>query len=327
MYEQFYGLSARPFDLTPNPKYLVLTSQHREALSNLEYGITNRTGVTLLLGEAGTGKTTIIRAAIERQPTPTYCVHIHNPALTRAEFVQMLAAQFSLSDHARISKTDLLIELEQLFRQRHAAGERTVLIVDEAQSLPSVLLEEIRLLSNIETNDEKLLSIVIAGQPELAARLNDQSLRQLKQRIALRCELRPLPVRDCMVYVASESPPSAVPAEIFTREAVALIHEFARGIPRTINVIADNALLGGLGRGQRLVTRDLVREVCRDFDIAPVPGAATRAATRREPLPVASPRPASAVPRPSHGANASAAPEPAWSMRPRRRAAGSATRA
>ena len=191
----------------------------------------------------------------------------------------MLAAQFSLSEHARTSKTDLLLELEQLFRQRHEAGERTVLIVDEAQSLPSVLLEEIRLLSNIETNDEKLLSIVIAGQPELAARLNDQSLRQLKQRIALRCELRPLLVRESAVYIASRiAAAGGVPAEMFTREAVMLIHEFSRGIPRTINVIADNALLGGFAKGQRLVTRELVREVCRDFDIAPPPGAAPRAA-------------------------------------------------
>ena len=162
MYERFYGLNARPFDLTPNPRYLVLTSQHREALNNLEYAIANRTGVTLLIGEAGTGKTTVIRAAVERQSTLTHCVHLHNPALTRAEFVQMLAAQFALSDRARTSKTDLLLELEQLFQRHHAAGERTVLIVDEAQSLPSMLLEEIRLLSNIEANDEKLLSIVIA---------------------------------------------------------------------------------------------------------------------------------------------------------------------
>src|SRR6185436_9370982 len=161
MYEHFYGLNARPFDLTPNPRYLVLTSQHREALNNLEYAIANRTGVTLLIGEAGTGKTTVIRAALERQSTLTHCVHLHNPALTRAEFVQMLAAQFSLSERARTSKTDLLLELEQLFQRHHDAGERTVLIVDEAQSLPSMLLEEIRLLSNIEANDQKLLSIVI----------------------------------------------------------------------------------------------------------------------------------------------------------------------
>jgi general secretion pathway protein A len=291
MYENFYGLSARPFDLTPNPRYLVLTSQHREALSNLEYAIANRTGVTLLVGEAGTGKTTIIRAAIERQPTLTHCVHLHNPALTRSEFVQMLAAQFSLGERARTSKTDLLLELEQLFRQHYDAGERTVLIVDEAQSLPSMLLEEIRLLSNIEANDEKLLSIVIAGQPELATRLNDQSLRQLKQRIALRCELRPLPLRDSVDYIASRiTAVGGVPAQVFTREAVTLIHEFSRGIPRTINVIADNALLGGFAREQRLVTRDLVREVCRDFDITLPPTDAPDAPRRRGTVPLLAPR-------------------------------------
>jgi len=293
MYESFYGLSARPFELTPNPRYLVLTSEHREALSNLEYAISNRTGIALLLGEAGTGKTTIIRAAIEKQPLPTHCVYIHNPALTRVEFVHMLAAQFGLSENAQRSKTELLLELEQLFRKRRDAGERTVLIVDEAQSLPSVLLEEIRLLSNIETNDEKLLSIIIAGQPELAARLSEQSLRQLKQRIALRCELRPLSMRESGVYIASRiSAAGGVPAEVFTREAVTLIHEFSRGIPRTINVISDNALLGGFAKGQRLVTRDLVREVCRDFDIAPPTTTREQQPTRKEPMatPPAPPR-------------------------------------
>src|SRR4029450_10769328 len=159
MYEHFYGLNARPFDLTPNPRYLVLTSQHREALNNLEYAIANRTGVSLLIGEAGTGKTTVIRAAVERQSTLTHCVHLHNPALTRAEFVQMLAAQFSLSERARSSKTDLLLELEQLLRRRRDAQEMAVLIVDEAQTLTSELLEEVRLLTNIETDAEKLLSL------------------------------------------------------------------------------------------------------------------------------------------------------------------------
>src|SRR5262245_62033424 len=130
MYEQFFGLRARPFDLTPNPRYLVLTGEHREALSNLEYAIGNRTGIALLLGEAGTGKTTVFRAAIDNQSTPTHCVHLHNPALTRVEFVHMLAAQFSLTERARASKTEMLLELEQLFRERHDHGERTVLIVD-----------------------------------------------------------------------------------------------------------------------------------------------------------------------------------------------------
>jgi general secretion pathway protein A len=286
MYEQFYGLDARPFDLSPDPRYLVLTDIHREALSNLEYAIASRKGVTLLLGEAGTGKTTIIRAAVSKQPARTHCVHLHNPALTRIEFVSMLAAQFSLSESARTSKTDLLLELEQLLRRRRDVDERTLLIVDEAQSLPLALLEEVRLLTNIETNDEKLLSLVIAGQPELAKRLNEQSLCQLKQRIALRCQLRPLTMRESVAYIAKRiAAAGGVPAQVFTREAVILIHEYSRGIPRTINVIADNALLGGFAKEQRIVTRQVVVEVCRDFDIGTPPPA-----VRQESAAVALPR-------------------------------------
>ena len=131
MYEQFYELDARPFDLSPDPRYLVATTIHREAISNLEYGIASRKGITLLVGEAGTGKTTAIRAAIERQPARTHCVHLHNPALTRDEFIKMLAAQFSLSPQAQVSKTDLLLELEVLLRKRRETGETTILIVEQ----------------------------------------------------------------------------------------------------------------------------------------------------------------------------------------------------
>lgn len=269
MYEQFYGLRERPFDLTPDPRYLVGTAVHREALSNLQYAIASRKGITLLVGEAGTGKTTVIRAAIEKQPERTLCVHLHNPALTRVEFVEMLAVRFGLSERARTSKTGLLLELEELLRKRREANETTVLIVDEAQSLPIELLEEIRLLTNIETNEEKLLSLVIAGQPEVATRFTEDSLRQLKQRIALRCELRPLNLTESVEYMAGRiAAAGGRPAQIFTREAVLLIHERSRGIPRTINVIADNALVSGFAAEQSPVTTQLVREVCLDFDIA-----------------------------------------------------------
>jgi hypothetical protein len=174
----------------------VLTAAHREALSSIEYGIASRKGITLLVGEAGLGKTTVIRAALARAQSRVHCVHLHNPALTRDEFIEMLAAMFDLSAAARRSKAVLLLELESLLRQREAAGETTVLIVDEAQSLPLELLEEVRLLANIETNERKLLSVIMAGQPELAARLNEQALRQLKQRVALRCTLRPLTAQE-----------------------------------------------------------------------------------------------------------------------------------
>lgn len=274
MYEQFFGFRERPFDLTPNPRFVVMTPAHREALSNLEYGILSRKGITMLLGEAGTGKTTVIRTAIERQPTRVWCVHIPNPALTRDEFVEMLATKFELSDHARVSKATLLLELEALLMQRRAAGETTVLIIDEAQSLPHDLLEEVRLLANIETNEEKLLSVIIAGQPELSERLNDDSLRQLKQRVALRCDLGVLSLAETAAYLAGRiRAAGGVGAQVFTREAVTLIFERSSGIPRTINVLADNALLSAFAVGERPVTRQTVLDVCQDFDLQEAPGA------------------------------------------------------
>jgi general secretion pathway protein A len=268
MYESFYGFRERPFDLTPNPRFLVMTDVHREALSNLEYGIASRTGITLLVGDAGTGKTTLIRTALERQPARVHCVHLQNPALTRAEFVEMLAWRFELSDRAKESKTLLLLELEEVLKRRADAGESTVLLIDEAQSLPRDILEEIRLLANIETNERKLLSVVMAGQPEVTSLLNDDSLRQLKQRVALRCELRPLTLQETAGYIAGRiRSAGGVGAQVFTREAVTLIHERSRGIPRTISVICDNALLTGFATGQRPVNSSTVREVCHDFDL------------------------------------------------------------
>ena len=293
MYERFYGLTARPFDLTPDPKFLVVTEVHQEALSNLEYAISSRKGITLLVGDAGTGKTTVILAAIEKQSERIHCVHLHNPALTREEFVEMLAAQFSLSERARASKTDLLIELEQLLKQRREAGETTVLIVDEAQSLPYELLDEIRLLSNIETTSEKLVTLIVAGQPEIAERLNGAAFRQFKQRTALRCSLRPLSLNESVGYLASRiRAAGGTPAEVFTREAVVLIHEYSRGIPRTINVIADNALLGGFAAQQRPIRMQLIRDVCLDFDVS-------------APRSVAEPRPATSTPRAARPLSAS----------------------
>ncbi len=206
-------------------------------------------------------------------------MHLHNPTLTRHEFVEMLAAHFDLSNDARLSKTSMLLELEGLLRERRDHGETTVLIVDEAQSLPLDLLEEVRLLANMETDDAKLLSVIIAGQPELSVRLNETRLRQLKQRVALRCELRPLTEKETAGYLAGRiAAAGGAGSEVFTREAVGLIHARARGIPRTISVIADNALLGGFAAGQRPVGTQIVRDVCRDFDLNPSNDAAQAAA-------------------------------------------------
>jgi type II secretory pathway predicted ATPase ExeA len=281
MYEQFFGFRERPFDLTPNPRYLVLTEAHQEALNNLEYGIASRKGITLLVGEAGSGKTTVIRAAIEKQSVRVHAVHLHNPTLSRAEFSEMLSARFALSPDAARSKTAMLLELERLLTDRSAAGETTVLIVDEAQSLPLDLLEEIRLLANIETNDQKLLSVIIAGQPELVGRLNEPALRQFKQRVSLRCELRSLTLDETARYLDGRvKSAGGAGADVFTRDSVALIHQHAHGLPRLISVIADNALLGAFAAGQQPVTAEVVRDVCKDFDLSAMPTAAPQGDVR-----------------------------------------------
>jgi general secretion pathway protein A len=270
MYERFFGLRERPFDLTPNPRFLVMTDGHREALSNLEYAIAARKGITLLLGDAGCGKTTIIRTAIERQPSRVHCVHVTNPALTRDEFVETLATQFQLSDAARNSKATLLRELAALLTRRRDADETTVLVIDEAQSLSNELLEEIRLLANIETADDKLISLILAGQPELSEQLNQAALRQFKQRVALRCELRPLTAPETLAYLAGRvRAAGGVASRIFTREAATLLHQYSGGIPRLVNVLADNTLLTAFGKQSTQITSQLVSDVAKDFNLAP----------------------------------------------------------
>lgn len=267
MYQRFYGLRELPFELTPNPRYLYLTPRHREALSNLEYGLFAAKAVTMLVGEAGTGKTTLLRAALESDSCRTVrCVYLNNPALTRAEFVEILARRFELSPEAALSKAAMLGELEQVLRDRRDRGEITALVIDEAQTLSSELLEEVRLLANIETATEKLLPLVLAGQPELGERLEDPGLRQLKQRVALRCDVTPFNLPETAAYISSRIKTAGGEASrLFTREAVTLIHQCSRGIPRTINVMCDNALVTGLALNRQPVDREMVLEVSRDF--------------------------------------------------------------
>jgi type II secretory pathway predicted ATPase ExeA len=290
MYERFFGLTERPFDLTPNPRFLYLTGRHREALSNLRYGVEGRKGVTLLIGDAGTGKTTLLRAALEEQQArPIRTVTVSNPALTRAEFFEFLASSFELTQNAANSKSRFLFELTRLVAEQYAAGITTALMIDESQSLSDELLEEIRLLANIETTSVKLLPVVLIGQPELADRLNEPRLRQLKQRVALRCILTPLDLRETAAYIATRLRIAGGEcARVFTRDAVATIHERSRGIPRTISVICDNALLSGFAADARPVGRDIILEVCEDFDLrAPEPAVAPKPA---DPRPAAPPK-------------------------------------
>jgi general secretion pathway protein A len=271
MYEGFYGFRERPFDLTPNPRFLLLTGKHREALSNLQYGLQSRRGLTLLVGEAGTGKTTLIRAAIEQlEKDGAILAYLNNPMLSRGEFGEFLSGAFNLTSRAAASKTTLLKELAVVLEQRRAADQLTGLIIDEAQALPDELLEEVRLLANIETATDKLLPIVLAGQPELADRLNQVSLRQLKQRVALRCHLDHLSARETAEYIAGRiRVAGGNSVMVFTRQAVDAIFERSSGIPRLISVICDNALISGFAADRRPVGRDIVDDVCRDFDLLP----------------------------------------------------------
>lgn len=269
MYLDFYGLRELPFELTPNPRFLFMTEQHREALSTLQFGLSTGKPLTVLLGEAGTGKTTLLRAALESEScSHVRSININNPALKRDEFVELLARDFALSPEAARSKTAMLHELQSVLTAARARGESIALVVDEAQALSDELLEEIRLLANIETSEKKLLPLVLAGQPELAARLNSTQLRQLKQRVSLRCEIQPLDLSESAAYVASRiRAAGGEPFRLFSREAITVIHQAARGVPRTISVICDNTLLNGFALSQQPVTRDLVLEVCRDFDL------------------------------------------------------------
>ena len=273
MYQRFYGLRELPFELTPNPRFLFLPPRHREALSNLQYGLSAAKAITVLIGEAGTGKTTLLRAALESEPCrPVQAVYLSNPALTPQDFVRLLAMRFELSAQARESKAVFLDEVDRALRERRAAGIITALVVDEAQSLSVELLEELRLLANVETSTEKLLPLVLAGQPELHTRLNDTGLRQLKQRVALRCEIGPFELPETAAYIASRVVAAGGEASsLFTREAVALIHEYSGGIPRTISVFCDNALVNGMALGRRPVDQSIVAEVARDFCVSQPP--------------------------------------------------------
>jgi general secretion pathway protein A len=276
MYEQFYGLAERPFDLTPNPRYLLLTPSHREALANLDYGISSRAGLIVVTGEVGTGKTTLLRRVISKgvngagRPRNVRTVYLANPTLDRHEFVEYLARGFGLPQEALSSKARLLTELEQVLVAFRRADTFVALIIDEAQSLPYELMEEVRLLANIESETDKLLPVVLVGQPELADRLNERALRQLKQRVALRCRINPLDLHQTAAYIAHRlTLAGGDPASVFSRESVIAIFERSRGIPRLINVICDNALLSGFALDRRPIGSDLIAEVSDDFDLAP----------------------------------------------------------
>ena len=269
MYKAFFGLQERPFQLTPNPRFLYLNPRHREALATLRYALTSSPGITLLLGEAGTGKTTLLRAALhaERRAEHRYVV-LSNPTLSPEDFYRILADRFGLPDVSG-SKAQFLLAFERELLERYRAGGLTAIIVDEAQSLTHELFEEIRLLANLETATAKLVNVILVGQPELAERLNDPSLRQLKQRIVLRCSLAPLDLDSTASYIATRlQVAGGIPVAVFSKDAVVSIHEASRGIPRSIGVICENALLAGFALQRKPIDRPIVLDVCRGLDLS-----------------------------------------------------------
>jgi general secretion pathway protein A len=269
VYAEFYGLKELPFALTPDPRFIYFTPSHTEVMANLHYGIESGKGLVVVTGEVGTGKTTILRWMMERLDRTVLVAYIFNPRLSVPEFYQHVSTLLDVQKWE--TKSELLLELGRALESRHSRGLRTVLIVDEAQGLSTTVLEEIRLLSNFESNTAKQLQIVLTGQPELREVLNNPDLRQLKQRIALRCVIKPLPnVEETDRYITSRLlVAGAERTDIFTPEAVDYIFRCSDGIPRNINNLCDNALLAGYAAGDVTIGRTIIEDVADTFDMLP----------------------------------------------------------
>lgn len=269
MYIEFYGLKELPFALTPDPRYLYFTPSHTEVMANLHYGIESGRGLIVVTGEVGTGKTTLLRWMMQRLDRTVMVAYIFNPRLSVAEFYQYLATLFNIGEWE--NKSDLLIELGKVLESRHNRGLRTVLVVDEGHGLSTEVLEEIRLLCNFESDTAKHLQIVLTGQPELREVLNQPNLRQLKQRVALRCEIAALPnVEETAQYIASRlKVAGATKTDLFSPGAVDYIFRCAAGIPRNINNLCDNALLNGFASSATVISRVMIEEVAATFDMLP----------------------------------------------------------
>ncbi len=269
MYAEFYGLKELPFALTPDPRFIYFTPSHTEVMANLHYGIESGKGLVVVTGEVGTGKTTILRWMMQRLERSVLVAYIFNPRLSVPEFYQHLASLLDIQNWE--TKPEFLVALGQALESRHSRGLRTVLIIDEAQGLSPNVLEEIRLLSNFESDTAKQLQIVLTGQPELRDVLNNPNLRQLKQRVSLRCVIKALPnVEETDRYITSRLLVSgAARTDLFSPGAVDYIYRCTEGIPRNINNICDNALLAGYAAGELTISRSIIEEVAESFDMLP----------------------------------------------------------
>ncbi len=269
MYKEFFNLKDYPFSLTPDPKFIVFTPSYNELLASLYYGIEMAKGLIVLTGEVGTGKSTALRWIIRRLDSSVVAAYIVNPHLSIEEFYHHVSEMLEIKEWA--NKTELLTEMARILEDRHRRGLRTVLIVDEAHELSDEVLEEIRLLLNFESDNAKHLQIVLTGQPELREKLRKTNLRQLKQRIALRCEMPALTnVQEVKRYITerlfiggSKQP------NIFSPYAIDFIFQCSEGIPRLINNLCDNAMIAAYAAGEQVIGRSVIEAVAENLDLLP----------------------------------------------------------
>jgi type II secretory pathway predicted ATPase ExeA len=270
MYRTFFKLEEKPFNLTPDPRYLYLNANHREVLASLQYGIMEKRGFIVITGEVGTGKTTHLFNFFEQLGEKSVSAFIFNPILTREEFFQYIFEDFGLPRGAK-TKTEYLVGLNRFLLEQAERQVTPVLVIDEAQNLSPEILEEVRLLSNLETTREKLLQIILVGQPELDAKLQMPSLRQLRQRISIRGRILPLTVGETGAFIRHRLQVAgyAGTEEIFNAEILALIAELSAGIPRVINNLCDNVLVSCYALGRKTANRETLLEVAADLELLP----------------------------------------------------------
>lgn len=269
MYKAFFNLARNPFELTPDPAFLFSTKRHNEALAALYYGVRRHKGFVVVTGEVGTGKTLVLRCLLQllKHSTDIAYAYIFNSLLSPTEFLQYIVADFGLAASGK-NKSELLFDLSQFLISRGSKKLTTVLIVDEAHHLSSEILEEIRLLTNLETAEDKLLQIVLVGQPELEAKLDSVGLRQLKQRIALRAKLSPLNQGETKGYIERRlaiAGKNCEVSELFSPQTITAIYRNSKGFPRLINTICENALITAYARQTRSVTPSIIENVAQDL--------------------------------------------------------------
>ena len=251
MYLEYYGLERLPFSIAPDPDSLYLSAEHQEALAHLKYSLTSHGGLVCLTGEVGTGKTTLCRAFIESAPDTVDIAYLFNPSLSPIELIQSICDELAISYEQQASNKQMVDTLYRGLLERYAAGRKIICIIDEAQAMPKPLLEQVRLLTNLETNKEKLITLILVGQPELKAVINSYELRQFSQRITARCHLNRIPESEIFDYLQCRLQLAGCQDSLFDRASARLVWKKARGIPRLINSIADRALLGGFAKGTK----------------------------------------------------------------------------